>query len=150
MMYIKSSSTKMPLCKGKICMKGTQTNVKEPFWLQIESHSPIINTTHPLQSKRSHLGQWLPDVLQLPVELYKSAPSGSHSYTFMLVMIALFVGEGAKCPNDSLRSLKSSFSFLCEAFFYPTQFKKFTLCMWFHIPHIIKGPETLYKSNRVF
>ncbi len=31
----------------------------------------------------------------------------------MLVMIALLIGEGAKCPNDSLGSLKSSFIFLC-------------------------------------
>ncbi len=53
------------------------------------------------------------ELLQLQVELYKSAPSGSLSYTFMLVMIALLVGKGAKCPNDSLGSLKSSFSFLC-------------------------------------
>ena len=40
-------------------------------------------------------------------------PSGSQSYTFMLITMALFVREGAKCPNDSLGSLKSSFSFLC-------------------------------------
>ncbi len=54
------------------------------------------------------------ELLQLQVELYKSAPSGSHSYTFMLVMIALLIGEAAKCPDDSLGSLKSSFIFLGE------------------------------------
>ncbi len=49
-------------------------------------------------------------LIQLLVELLKSAPSGSHSYIFMLITVALFVGEGAKCPNDSFGSLKSSFS----------------------------------------
>ncbi len=57
---------------------------------------------------------WLAVLLQ--VELYKSAPFGSHSYTLMLGIIALLVGEGAKCPNDSLGSLKSSFSFLCVSY----------------------------------
>ena len=71
--------------------------------LLVGSHSLIINTAHPW----SHS-------LQLPVELYKSAPSRSHSYTLLLVLIALLEGEGAKYPNDSLSSLKSSFIFLCE------------------------------------
>ena len=88
------------------CMRHSQTKLKEPFWLQIGSHSPILYTYSAIVF----------DIILLhtiPVELYKSSPSGSHSYTFMLVMIALLVGKGAKCPNDSLGSLKSSLSFLC-------------------------------------
>ena len=53
------------------------------------------------------------ELLQIPVERYKSFSSGSHSYTLMLFMIALLVGEGAECPNDSLGSLESSFILLC-------------------------------------
>ncbi len=76
--------------------KGTQTKLKGPFWLQIESHSPIINIEHPW----SH--SWLPAV-------HKE------------LMIALLIREDAKIskfPNNSIGPLKSSFSFLYRDLFW--------------------------------
>ena len=55
-----------------------QTKLKEPFWLQIGSHSPIINTKHPW----SH--PWLPAVqrelyAQWVTDMYLA---GSHTSVF--------------------------------------------------------------------
>ena len=63
--------------------------------------------------KRGHIHiQVFPSLMRTPSLLLSA-----HSYTFMLVIIALFLREGAKSPNDSLGSLKSSFSFLCVSLF---------------------------------
>ncbi len=53
----------------------------------------------------------------------------------MLVNIALLIGEGAKCPNDSLGSLRSSFIFLCEACNQNHQIMTITL-------KVIQGEQT--------
>ncbi len=110
------------------CFLYAQTELREPFWLQIRSHSPIINTGAISGSFDPNGAIQLPETAPFdnctniylvlhcnssPVELYTAAPDWSHYYTFMFVIIALLVGKGAKCTNDSLGSLKSSFIFLC-------------------------------------
>ena len=54
--------------------------------------------------------------------------------TFMLLMIALLIGEGTKYANDSLGSLKSSFSFLCVTS------TVFSLLKWTHKSYLLIHP----------
>ena len=88
------------------------------------------------------------ELLQLPMELYKSTPSGSHSYTFILVMIALFLRDGAKCPNGSLGSLKSSFIFLCVCTLeYTAKPESDCGCEWSENSQIVKS---LHLFSHIF